>query len=208
MENGICIALTGGIACGKSTVCGFWHKWGAEILDADDVAHELIAPGGSCVDAVALEFGDKVRSPDGGIDRKRLGAIVFHDEIARLRLNDLIHPSVLQHLRTWAGRIREQGRHGVAAIPLLYESRSSEGWDSVVCVAADSEVVFQRLADRGLSRPEAEARVASQWPVRQKCARADIVIENSGTLLELEGACRRVWKEIFEPQPRMEPRRI
>jgi dephospho-CoA kinase len=198
MEKGICVALTGGIACGKSAVAGFWRECGAEVQDADAVAHGLIAPGGECVAAVVREFGAGVRTPAGGVDRKLLGSIVFADSKARQRLNALLHPTVIRRLRFWADEIRRECRPGVAVIPLLFEVGQEQGWDAVVCVASDEQTMLERLAQRGLSPEEARARIASQWPVREKRARADRVIENNGSLAELETKCRAVWKDLFE----------
>ena len=94
--------MTGGIACGKSTAAEFWRAWGAETLDADDVAHALIAPGGECAEAVVDAFGPAVRAADGGVDRERLGRIAFADEAARRRLEALLHPAVIRRMRAWA----------------------------------------------------------------------------------------------------------
>jgi len=198
MKSGRCVALTGGIACGKSAVAGFWRQWGAETLDADDVAHELLAPGGECVRAVAEAFGPEVLAPDGGVDRRRLGRIVFADPNARRRLEALVHPAVVRRMREWAADIRRGGRFGVAVIPLLFEAGLEREWDAVVCVASAEPAVMERLAKRGLSPDEAQARIASQWPVREKCARADRVIENNGSLAELESACRAAWTDMTE----------
>lgn len=192
------MALTGGIACGKSTVADFFRQWGAETLDADRVAHGLIAPGGECVEAVAHEFGESVRAPKGGIDRRSLGAIVFGDTSARERLNALLHPVVIRRMRAWAEDIRRAGRRGVAVIPLLFEAGMEKAWDGVVCVASDERTMLERLAQRGLSPKEARARIDSQWPVREKMARADRVIENNGSLAELEKKCRAVWNDLVE----------
>ena len=190
--------MTGGIACGKSTVAGFWRRWGAELLDADEVAHRLIAPGGVCVEAVQQAFGPRIWTPDGGIDRARLAAIVFADEAARQRLNALLHPPVIRRMRVWADGIRRAGQRGVAVVPLLFEAGMEKEWDAVVCVAADEKTMLERLAARGLSPAEAKARIASQWPVREKRTRADRVIENNGSLAELENACRAVWNDLVE----------
>jgi len=190
--------LTGGIACGKSTIAGFWKQWGAAVCDADQVAHELIAPGGECVDDVLREFGEGVRNPDGGIDRKRLGAMVFSDEALRQKLNALLHPVVIRRMRGWAAEIRRDGGTGLAVVPLLFEAGMDSDWDAVICVASEKETMLKRLAQRGLSPSEAEARMASQWPVREKRKRADRVIENNGTLAELEVQCQAVWKDLFE----------
>ena len=190
--------MTGGIACGKSTVADFWRQWGAEVLDADHVAHALIAPGGECAEAVAREFGARVRAVQGGIDRTALGAVVFADPAARERLNRLLHPAVIRRMRAWADGIRREGRIGVAVVPLLFEAGMEKEWDAVVCVAADEKTMLERLAARGLSPAEAKARIASQWPVREKRTRADRVIENNGSLAELEKACRAVWNDLVE----------
>ena len=190
--------MTGGIACGKSTVADFWRQWGAEVMDADPVAHALIAPGGECAEAVAREFGVRVRAVQGGIDRTALGAVVFADPAARERLNRLLHPAVIRRMRAWADGIRREGRIGVAVVPLLFEAGMEKEWDAVVCVAADEKTMLERLAARGLSPAEAKARIASQWPVREKRTRADRVIENNGSLAELEKACRAVWNDLVE----------
>ncbi len=190
--------MTGGIACGKSTVAEFWRQWGAAVLDADHVAHALIAPGGECVEAVAREFGDRVRAVQGGIDRRALGAIVFADTSALERLNRLLHPAVIRRMRAWADGIRRAGQVGVAVVPLLYEAGMEKAWDAVVCVAAREETMLARLAARGLSPAAARARIASQWPVREKMARADRVIDNDGDRTELEKQCRAIWNDLFE----------
>lgn len=197
-KKGICIALTGGIACGKSTVADFWRQWGAETLDADRVAHALIAHGGDCVEAVVREFGPRVRSAKGGVDRSLLGSIVFSDSSARERLNALLHPAVIRRMRAWAEKIRREGKPGVAVVPLLFEVGMEKEWDAIVCVASDEKTMLERLTSRGLTLAEARARIASQWPVREKMARADRVIENNGSLAELEKKCRDVWKDLFE----------
>ena len=190
--------MSGGIACGKSTVAEFWRQWGAEVLDADPVAHAPIAPGGECVEAVAREFGAGVRAASGGIDRRALGALVFADAGARERLNRLLHPAVIRRMRAWAADVRRAGRRGVAVIPLLFEAGLEKDWDAVVCVASSEETMLKRLAARGLAPAAAQARIASQWPVREKAARADRVIENNGSLAELEEKCRAVWNDLVE----------
>ena len=190
--------MTGGIACGKSTVADCWRRWGAETLDADDVAHALIAPGGAAVAAVLDAFGPAVRAADGGIDRERLGRIAFADPAARRRLEALLHPAVIRRMRAWAEGVRREGRLGVAVVPLLFEAGMEKEWDAVVCVASDEPTTLERLAGRGLTPAEAKARIASQWPVREKTARADRVIENNGSLAELEKTSRAVWNDLFE----------
>ena len=198
MAPGRCVALTGGIACGKSTVAVFWRDRGAAVCDADEVAHELMAPGGECIAAVAAAFGADVLGPDGGVDRAGLGRRVFEDPAARRRLEAIVHPAVIRRMREWAEAIRREGRLGVAVIPLLFEAGLEKDWDAVVCVASDEPTILERLASRGLTPSEAQARIASQWPVREKCARADHVIENNGSLAELETKSRAAWNHLME----------
>ena len=190
--------MTGGIACGKSTVADFWRRWGAEVLDADHVAHALIAPGGECVEAVVQAFGERVRAAEGGVDRRVLGSIVFADAAAREKLNALVHPAVIRRMQAWAEEIRREGRIGVAVVPLLFEAGMEKGWDAVVCVASGEQTMLERLEQRGLSPREAKERMASQWPVREKMARVDHGIENNGSLAELEVQCRAVWNDLVE----------
>ena len=198
MKRGRCVALTGGIACGKSAAAEIWRRLGAEVLDADDVVHGMLAAGGEAVGAVAAAFGPEVVGADGGIDRGRLGRIVFADEDSRRRLERLLHPEVDRRMRAWAEEIRREGRVGVAVVPLLFEAGLEKGWDATYCVASDEQRTMERLAGRGLAPEEARARIASQWPVREKAARADRVIENDGSLAELEKRCREEWTHLVE----------
>jgi dephospho-CoA kinase len=193
MNNGQCVALTGGIACGKSAVADLWRRWGAELLDADEIVHELLGPGGECVEAVAEAFGPDVRLADGGIDRDRLGRIGFDDPQARRRLEALVHPAVIRRMRAWTAEVRRDGRFGVAVVPLLFEAGMENDWDAVICVASDESTMLERLAKRGLSPEEARTRIASQWPVRAKAASAGHVIENNGSLDDLERRSREIW---------------
>ena len=190
--------MTGGIACGKSTVADFWRRWGAEVLDADHVAHALIAPGGECVEAVVQAFGERVRAAEGGVDRRVLGSIVFADAAAREKLNALLHPVVIRRMQGWAEEVRREGRVGVAVVPLLFEAGMENGWDAVIGVASREQTMLERLEQRGLSPREAKERMASQWPVREKMARVDHGIENNGSLAELEVQCRAVWNDLVE----------
>jgi len=196
MGTGFCAALTGGIACGKSAVAAVWKSLGAEVLDADDVVHGLIGPDGACTEAVAKAFGPDMRAPGGGIDRARLGRRIFADPEARKRLEALLHPEVIRRTRAWAEDIRRSGRQGAAVVPLLFEAGMARDWDAVVCVASDVKTILKRLAERGLSPDEARQRIASQWPVGAKCAQAGHVIENNGSLAELEEKSRALWTHL------------
>lgn len=198
-ENGKILALTGGIACGKSTVCGFFQGWGAEIWDADEASHQLTGAGGALVEAVIARFGEGVRGADGGVNRKALGAIVFADAEALAALNGLVHPAVRAAGREWAAGVRARGGRGVAAVPLLFECGWERGgeWDDVACVSARRGTVLRRLEGRGFTGAAAAARIDSQWPVEEKAARCRWVIWNDGGLEALEAECRRVWEGVF-----------
>ena len=191
------MALTGGIACGKSAALAMFAELGARVIDADDVAHEWRGAGGAGAAAVAREFGEEYLRADGSVDRAALGRLVFGDDGARRRLNALSHPAVREILRKWRDGVRAEGAVGVAAIPLLYECGMEGDWDGVVCVVADDEAVRARLAARELKPVEAQARLDAQWPVGEKARRADYVIENRGTLEELRGEVERCWAVLM-----------
>jgi dephospho-CoA kinase len=190
------IALTGGIACGKSVLAGFLAECGCDVLDADALAHALEAPGGAAVALIVAAFGPDMRAADGGIDRCRLGQKVFADEAARLRLNGIVHPLVKEALARW---LATPGNHPkVAVIPLLFEVGWEVGWDVVVCVACAEAEQMRRLQARGLSAAAARARVASQLPLADKVRRADGVVWNDGSLDALRREARRLkdaWAE-------------
>lgn len=198
-QDGKILALTGGIACGKSTVCEIFRGYGAEIWDADEASHQLTGAGGALVESVVARFGEGVRAADGGVDRKALGTIVFADAEALAALNRLVHPAVRAAGQEWAEAVRARGGRGVAAIPLLYECGWEGGgeWDDVACVCARRETVLRRLEARGFTGAAAASRIDSQWPVEEKAARSRWVIWNDGSLAELEAECRKVWAGVF-----------
>jgi dephospho-CoA kinase len=172
------IAVTGGIACGKTLACTYLAERGVAVCDADEVAHRLMRPGTPLCRAVLRRFGGGIRSRDGGIDRAALGRLVFASAAAREALNALVHPGVAEEIAAWLeGRAEE-----VAAvqIPLLYEAGMQEGWDAVVCVCASPEVQEQRLLARGLRPDEIRQRREAQWPVAEKALRADFAVWNDG----------------------------
>ncbi|MBR1588848.1 MAG: dephospho-CoA kinase [Kiritimatiellae bacterium] len=201
------IALTGGIACGKSLVAKFFNELGVQSLDADDVVHELEAPGGAAVPAIAARFGDSVLAPGGGIDRKRLAEIVFaggpritgwprscaaadsrEARDARRDLEAIIHPLVRRRLLDFAA-----GRGPrVAIIPLLFESHFESDYDTILCVSsAEDRQIDRMMRTRGYTREQAEARLAAQMPVAEKAARADWTIHNDSTKEALKAEVQR-----------------
>lgn len=176
--------LTGGIATGKSHVRARFEALGVPTLDSDVLAREAVAPGTAGFDAVVRRFGDTVRSGDGALDRKKLGSIVFADAQARRDLEHIIHPYVRDMTDKWFASL-DAARHpyAVADIPLLFEAGRDKDFDVVIVAACDLATQLQRLMHRdGLSEPEARQRIAAQWPLADKIAKAGYVIRTDGTI--------------------------
>jgi dephospho-CoA kinase len=174
------VGLTGGIATGKSTFAAALRGLGVPVVDADQLARAALAPGTPTLAAVVREFGEGVLGPDGALDRKALAALVFADPDARRRLEAITHPAIREAMVAETARLASAG-HDLAFYdaPLLFEVGLDRAMALVVVVAAPPEVQVRRLAARdGLSRAEAEARLAAQLPVAEKEARADVVVEN------------------------------
>ena len=191
------VALTGGLACGKSLCGRLFAERGAAVCDADEIVHDLFRSDGALRDAVAGAFGPEAIGVDGAVDRAALGRRVFADAAARERLNRLVHPAVLAALAAWT---EVQARAGqavaIAQIPLLYEIGEAARWDRVVCVAAPETAAVERLRARGLTEAEARARLAAQWPVAAKMVRADYAIYNAGSMELVAEQVARVWTKL------------
>ncbi len=194
------VGLTGNIASGKSAVATVWRRLGAPIVDADVLARAAVARGTPGFDAVVAAFGAGVLDAEGGLDRAALRGIVFADPEARRRLEGIVHPEVGRLRAEAEARLAERGAPIVVhAIPLLYEVGAERALDLVVLVDAPEPLRLERLVrDRGLPEPEARAMIAAQQPAEAKRARADLVIENDGTLAELADEAERAWAEIRE----------
>jgi len=198
------IALTGGIACGKSLFAKFLRELGIHVLDADDVVHELEAPGGAAVPAIAARFGEGVLAPDGGIDRPALAARVFADATARADLEGILFPLVRARLmRTGVFTTNEAvptGGSGVSPlqitihiIPLLFESHWETDYDILICIASPvDQQIGRMMASRGYSRAHAEARLKAQWPVSEKAARCHYTVMNDSTPEHLRDEAKRL----------------
>jgi len=194
------IALTGGIASGKSTVARRWQDQGAVVVDADALAREVVEPGSPVLDHIAQRFGPEVISDDGSVNRSALGALVFGDTDAREALNGITHPAIsrLAQIRfDDAARINAEAII-VYDIPLLVESAQSLArFDLVVTVEADPKVRVQRLIDhRAMTSSEAEGRVASQATSLQRGEVADFVIDTNDSLVDTERRADEVWSLI------------
>lgn len=181
------IGLTGGIASGKTTFADALRARGVPVVDADALARAAVAPGTEALAEIGRLFGPGVIAPDGSLDRKKLGAIVFADAEARRRLEAVTHPAVRAAMAAETARLEAAG-HPLAFYdtPLLYEVGLDRLLDSVVVVWAPRDVQRARLQARdGLAPEEAEARLAAQLPIDEKAARADVVVENAGTPADL-----------------------
>jgi len=182
VPGGCLIGITGGIACGKSEVGRILSEAGVAVRDADAMAHEAIAPGGTAHDEVVARFGREILREDGHVNRTALGEQVFANPAEREALNAIVHPHVRTAWRRWTKEIREANRAAALIIPLLFEVGAESDVDTVLCVAASEDRVMERLARRGLAEEEARLRIAAQWPVEIKIQRADYVIENNDTV--------------------------
>lgn len=191
------LALTGGIASGKSTISRMLAEKGAVIVDADAIVREVQAPGSSVLAAIAAEFGPEVLRPDGSLDRPALGARVFGHPERLAALNALVHPAVREESqrRFRAALSADPGALVVYDVPLLAESRGTGEWDLVVVAHAPAELRVRRLVDqRGLSEAEARARVAAQAGDDERLALADVVIDTAGDM----DATRRQVDELWD----------
>jgi dephospho-CoA kinase len=196
------IGLTGGIGTGKSEVSRLLAELGAEVIEADRVAHEAYEPGTPGWREVLEAFGDRVLDADGWIDRKRLGGIVFDDEQARERLNAIVHPIVRQLLEERiAGLGREGAKFAVIEVPLLIEaikqqSRWTRMLDEIWVVTAPEEQVVKRVQTRSrLDEKAIRARIVSQATDQERIEHADAVIDNSGSLEGLRREVTNLWRE-------------
>ncbi|MEZ0112738.1 dephospho-CoA kinase [Catenulispora sp. EB89] len=191
------VGLTGGIGSGKSEVLNRLKARGATVVDADLAARRVVEPGTDGYDAVVKEFGSEVVGPDGALDRPKLGAIVFADPERLAALNAIVHPRVAALMAEWADAAPEGGIV-VYDIPLLVEGGADRGYAAVIVVDADEEVRYARLlANRGMSRADAAARMAAQASREDRLAAADYVIANNGSLEDLDQETDRVWSELL-----------
>lgn len=189
------VGLTGNVAAGKSSVARVWRSLGAAVIDADELARRAVEPGTPAHREIVERWGPEVVAAGGGLDRAALRDVVFRDPEARARLEEIVHPAVYDLREEEYRRARERGeRIVVADIPLLFEVGLAEEFDVVVLVDAPEEERLRRMVeDRGQDPEEARRMIAAQMPSEIKRTRADIVIENTGTLEELERKAREVW---------------
>ena len=189
------VGLTGGVGSGKSTVSRLLADRGAVVIDADAIAREVVEPGTPGFDAVVEAFGSGIVGADGRLDRPALAALVFGDEVSRLKLNSIVHPLVGQRTIELA-TAAPQDAVVVYDIPLLVESDMAAGFDFVLVVEASVPTRLARLASRGMAESDARERMAAQATDEQRRAVADAVIDNNGSLADLETRVAEVWDRL------------
>ena len=198
------VALTGNIAAGKSEVVRRFAEWGATAIDADTLAREAQAPGTEVLRSIAQRFGKEMILPDGSLDRAALRGLVMGDETALATLNGIVHPAVRRRRDQLHAEAKARGdRIVINDIPLLFEAADPAQFDLVVLVDAPEELRRARLTGlRGLSPDEADKMLRAQIPADVKRARADIIIDNAGTLEELDVAARAAWERLRQEAAR------
>ena len=193
------VGLTGGIGAGKSTVAEALQARGAEVIDADEVARSVVEPGSPGLRAVVERFGPGVLGPDGCLDRAALADVAFADDESRRALEEITHPAIAAE---FARRISEAppGSVVVCDVPLLAESPTARarGYAKVIVVEAPRELRLERLEARGMDRADAEARMAAQSSDDERRSIASYVIDNSGTLEDLERQIDAAWSDLLE----------
>ena len=193
------IALTGGIATGKSHVLEQFRTLGVPCLDADAIVHGVQLPGTEATQAIAARFGSDVLDADGAVDRRKLAPIVFNDPSARKDLEAIVHPAVYRAIAAGLRGFELLGGYSIAVVdvPLLYETGHAGEFDTVIATWCSPERQLERMLSRD-ARPEAEARqrLAAQWPADEKARRADIVIDTNGTIEETDARVRDVLQEL------------
>jgi dephospho-CoA kinase len=189
------VALTGGIATGKSVCLGVFKRLGAPVIDADQVARDVVAPGSEGLAAVVRLFGPSVLLEDGQLNRDALGLIVFEDPGARQQLEQIIHPRVYAEVERWFASLTAP--LGIADIPLLFETAREADFDLIVVAACRPDQQLARLMARSnLNEDSARLRIAAQLPLAEKVARADYVIDTGGTKEQTAARTENVWGKL------------
>jgi dephospho-CoA kinase len=182
------LALTGGIATGKSYVLDRFRRLGVACLDADELAHDVTSSDTEATARIVARFGREVLASDGSVDRAKLGPIVFADQAARRDLERIVHPPVYRAIAAGLRGFERLGghRYAVVGVPLLYETDHAKEFDRVIATICPLEMQIARLVERGVSERDARLRLAAQWPAAEKASRADTVIRTDGTFEETD----------------------
>lgn len=200
-ERGTIVGITGGIACGKTTVSDLLSEKGAMPINADEIGHQLLKADSPVIGELVNTFGQDILEESGDVSRKKLGAIVFNDKAAREQLNAILHPLIIQRSRACARQLAAEDPACIVLLdaPLLIEAGAYDTVDVIVVVTASPETQLQRTLERGIAqgRPltesEVQARIEAQMPVAEKVKYADVVIKNEGTLAELHRQVDNLW---------------
>jgi dephospho-CoA kinase len=196
------VALTGGIATGKSYCLARFGGLGAPTIDADRLARLAVAPGSPGLAAVSHRFGAAVVRADGTLDRAALAKIVFADRIARTDLEAIVHPEVYRRIREWFAQLPFRTPLAIADIPLLFETGHEHDFDAVVVAACSPEEQLRRLVARdGLSEADAQARLAAQSSIEEKVRRAHYVIRTDGGFAATDAEIARVYRSLGGQSP-------
>lgn len=195
------VGLTGGVACGKSTIAAMFERRGAYVIRADEIAHKLMEPGQPVHQAVVERFGREILNADGTISRPRLAELAFAGRI--LELNALVHPAVVKYQDDWMAEIGRKDQHAITIVEaaLLVEAGAKSHFDRLITVTCGFEQKVERFGQRlkmpqDAARAEVQRRMATQLPDEEKAAVADFVIDNSGSIVEAESQVEKVWQEL------------
>ncbi|CAN1506517.1 CoaE Dephospho-CoA kinase [Microbacteriaceae bacterium] len=189
------VGLTGGIASGKSTVAAMLSKFDNEIIDADEIAREVVLPGSNGLSMVVAEFGPQILEEDGSLSRAELAKLVFEDPEKRLALEGILHPLI--RARTLERISQTKSDIVIYIVPLLVEAKVDYPFDLVVTIEAGSDIQFKRLVEnRGMSTEDATARIAAQATEPERVARADVRIDGALDLNDLDTKVSKLWNQI------------
>jgi dephospho-CoA kinase len=193
------VALTGNIASGKSSVARVWRAAGVAVVEADELARLAVVPGSDALRRIADRWGPGILLPSGELDRAALRDVVFRDPVERRALEEIVHPEVERlRAKAFARAARDGANLLVADIPLLFEVGLENDFDVVVLVDSPESIRLERLvSDRGLPEAEARRMIEAQIPTERKRDAADFVIENTGTITDLEARAKEVWAELL-----------
>jgi len=194
------VGLTGGVSTGKSTILNDLRELGAWVLSADDASRSLTAPGGEALPAILEAFGDSVFQPDGALDRRALGEIVFHDAARRRALEAILHPAVQREMLGEIAKAEAAGAPVVVMeVPLLYETGMDALCDEVWVAYLDDESQTLRLMNRDrLTREQAQARIQSQMPLDEKARRADVVVKTDKPAQEVHREVAHLYRDLVK----------
>jgi dephospho-CoA kinase len=175
--------LTGGVGMGKSTTAGFLRQRGAQVVDTDEIARELVQPNQPALEEIKKTFGGEIISPDGRLRRDELAKIVFADAAARKKLETILHPKIRER---WLAQIEKWRKENVAltvvVIPLLFETQAETHFDKIICIACSANAQRERLFARGWNETQIMQRIAAQMPVEEKISRSHFIVWTEGDL--------------------------